>query len=104
MPTMLPCAKACGSVSALELGDVAELELDRRFAAEDVDEHLELGAVDVDLGDQAVELRERTGDDPDLLADFVLEARPGLLLDGRRTGLFVDDDAEDVLDLTSRER
>src|SRR5579885_3072926 len=46
----------------LELGDVAELELDRRLAAEDVDEHLELRTVDVDLGDDAVEVGERSGD------------------------------------------
>src|SRR3954463_11719753 len=43
----------------LELGDVAELELDRRLATEDVHEHLELRAVDVDLADQTVEVGER---------------------------------------------
>ena len=69
--------------SRLELGDLAELELDRGLPTEDVDEHLELRAVDVDLGDRTVEVGERAGDDADLLALLELDARPHLLLDRR---------------------
>src|SRR5438445_2173674 len=46
----------------LQLCYLAEFELDRGLAAEDVDQHLELGAVDVNLVDGAVEVRERPGD------------------------------------------
>src|SRR5262245_39285977 len=70
-------------VSFLELCDVAEVELDRCLASEDVHEHLELRAVDIDLADHAVEVGERPGDDPHLLTDLVLEPRPHLLLGGR---------------------
>src|SRR5689334_309062 len=87
--------------SRLELGDLAELELDRRLATEDVDEHLQLGAVDVDFGDRTVEVRERAGDDAHLLALLELHARPDLLLGHRTLGL---GDAEDVLDLFAPER
>ena len=64
-------------LSLLELGDLAELELDRGLPAEDVDEHLQLQLVLVDLGDLAGEVRERPFLDPDGLADLVLEARLG---------------------------
>ena len=64
---------ACARRRVLQLGDLAELELDRGLAAEDVHEHLELRAVDVDLGDRAVEVGERAGDDPHLLAHLELE-------------------------------
>src|SRR4051794_9402148 len=67
----------------LELGDLAELELDGGLAPEDVHEHRELGAGDVDVGDRAVEVGKGAGDDAHLLADLVLEARPRLLLDAR---------------------
>src|SRR5215831_7718193 len=53
----LASSLASGSLTApcaLQLGDVAELELDRRLPAEDVDEHLELRAIDVDLADEPV--------------------------------------------------
>src|SRR4051812_15165174 len=43
---------SCLETWRLELGDLAELELDRCLATEDVDEHLQLRAVDVDLGDR----------------------------------------------------
>src|SRR5687768_13424582 len=66
------------SAGNLELGDLGELELDRRLAAEDVDEHLELELVLVDLDDLAGELRERAFLDPDGLADLVLEAGTAL--------------------------
>src|SRR5262249_2771950 len=87
------------SPQAFQLGDVGELELDRRLATEDVHEHLELRAVDVDLADDAVEVGERTGDDPHLLGHLVLEPRPHLLLGGRAFDLLAG--AEDVFDLTT---
>src|SRR5271166_3366226 len=57
----------------LELGDLAEFELDRGLPAEYVDQHLELELVLVDLGDLAGEVRERTFLDPDRLVHLVLE-------------------------------
>src|SRR4029453_13462505 len=60
----------------LELGDLAELELDRGLPAEDVDQHLELELVLVELDDLAREVGERAFPDPHRLADLVLE--PGL--------------------------
>src|SRR4029077_174767 len=65
-------------------------------------EHLELRTVDVDLADQTVEVCERARDDTHLLAGFVLEARPHLLLD-LYAALFLLAGAEDVLDLLARE-
>src|ERR1700689_175883 len=47
------------STVRLQLGDLAELELDRRLPAEDVDQHLELELVFVDFGDLAREVGER---------------------------------------------
>src|SRR4051794_28250292 len=76
-------SRSARRVERSQLGDVAELELNGSLASEDVHEHLELRAVDVDLADDAVEVREWPGDDAHLLADFVLEPRPHLLL-GRR--------------------
>src|SRR5204863_9921446 len=86
----------------LQLGDVAELELDGGLATEDVHEDLELRAIDVDLADHTVEVGERARDDPHLLPDLVLETGADLLLD--RRALFLHAGAEDVLDLTTRER
>src|SRR5438105_8714260 len=86
----------------LELGDLAELELDGRLPPEDVDEHLEFRLVDVDLADGAVEVGERAGDDADLLADVELEPGPGLLALAGRALLLLD--AEDGLDLLAGER
>jgi hypothetical protein len=60
-----------------ELGDLAELELDRRLPAEDVDQHLELELVLVDLDDLAGEVGEGTLADPHGLADLVLQAGLG---------------------------
>src|SRR5271166_5975141 len=62
-----------------ELGDLAELELDRCLTAEDVDEHLELQLVLVDFRDLAGEVGERTLLDPDRVANLMLEARLGSL-------------------------
>ena len=58
-----------------ELGYLAELELDRGLATEDVDEHLQLKLVLVDLGNLAGEVGERTLLDSNRVADLVLEAR-----------------------------
>src|SRR5947209_5307714 len=66
-------------VARLELGDLGELELDRRLPAEDVHENLELHLVLVDLGDRAGEVGERPFLDPHRLTRLVVEAGPGLL-------------------------
>ena len=42
-----------------DLGDLAEVHLDQGLPAEDVDQHLELEVVDVDLGHRAGEVGER---------------------------------------------
>src|SRR5687768_11362515 len=86
----------------LELGDLAELELDGRLPPENVDEHLEFRLVDVDLTDGAVEIGEGAGDDPDLLADVELEPGAGLLL--ALHAAFDLLHAEDRLDLLAGER
>src|ERR1700683_369292 len=64
----LPCSVG------LELGDLAEFELDWGLPPEDVDQHLELQLVLVDLGDLAGEIRERPFLDPYRLSAFVLES------------------------------
>src|SRR3546814_18230569 len=61
----------------LELGDLGELELDGRLAAEDVDEDLELELVLVDLDAPAGEVGAGAFLDPDGLAHLVLEAGLG---------------------------
>src|ERR671912_563767 len=60
-----------------ELGDLGELELDRGLAAEDVDEHLQLELVLVDLDDLAGEVGERAFLHAHRLAHLVLEAGLG---------------------------
>src|SRR5580704_11736294 len=103
-PSSSSCMSVSGPVPALrlELGDLAELEFDRGLPAEDVDQHLELELVLVDLGDLAREVGERAFLDPHRLVDLVLEARPPLL--GRRAGHALDLDLEDVLHLAPRQR
>src|SRR4029450_8219750 len=81
-----------------ELGDLAELELDRRLPAEDVDQHLELELVLVDLDDLAGELGEGAFLDPDGLADLVLEAGTALL---GRLVLALDLDLQERLDVAA---
>src|SRR5918996_1175895 len=56
-----------------ELLHLVEGELDRRLAAEDRDQDLELLLVGVDLGDRAGQLGERAGGDGDRLADLPLD-------------------------------
>src|SRR5262245_33333569 len=50
-----------GCVPWLDLRHLVEGQLDRRLPVEDVDQHLELGLVGVDLADRAVEVGEGTG-------------------------------------------
>src|SRR5260221_5205710 len=72
--------RGCQQVgAALELGDLGELELDRSLAPEDVDEHLELELVFVDLGDLAGEVGEGALAHSHALAHLVLEAGAGPL-------------------------
>src|ERR1700735_4563943 len=95
--------RVCVSVaSLLELGHLAEFELDRGLPAEDVDQHLELELVLVDLRDLPREVGEGTFLDPDRLVDLVLQAGPGAL--GRTAGATLDLHLKDVLDLTTRQR
>src|SRR3954451_19849754 len=63
-------------LSYLELGDLAEVELHGGLPPEDVDQHLQLQLVLVDVVDRAGEVGERAFLHPDRLADLVLEARP----------------------------
>src|SRR5215208_432962 len=49
-----------GPFGGLQLGDLAEVHLDERLSPEDVDQHLELHVVGVDLGNLAGEVGERT--------------------------------------------
>src|SRR3954452_2469601 len=85
----------------LELRHLGELELDRRLAAEDVDQHLELELVLVDLDDLAGEVGERAFLDADGLTGLVLETGTaplgGLLL-------VVGRDEEELLDVAPRQR
>src|ERR1700722_17242096 len=87
----------------LELGHLAEFELDRGLPAEDVDQHLELELVFVDLVDLPGEVGERALFDSDRLALFVLEPGPGLLgllhPAGPRQGHL-----QDAFDLSPRQR
>src|SRR4051794_35770475 len=97
-PTLAPARLSHKIRTLLELGDLAELELDRGLPAEDVDEHLELELVLVDLGDGAGEVGEGAFLHADGLADLVLEPRSGLLLRLHTLDL----DLQDALDLFAR--
>jgi len=87
--------------AGLQLGDLAEFQLDRGLPAEDVDEDLELELVLVDLGDLAREVGERAFLDPDRLPDLVLEARAAPL---RRGLAALDLHLEDALHLAAGQR
>src|SRR4051812_22008056 len=78
----------------LQLGDLAEFELDGGLATEDVDEHLELELVLVDLDDLAREVGEGALAHADGLAGLVLEAGLAAL---RRDLLVAGDDEEELL-------
>src|SRR6185312_3265985 len=64
----------------LHLLDFEEIELNRRLASEEGDEHRHLVPLFVDLADSADELAERSADHLDRLADLVLDLRLGLRL------------------------
>src|SRR5207302_2612655 len=86
-----------GGVPASGLGHLIEGELDRGLPIEDVDEHLQLGLLDVDLGDRAGEAGERPRGDLDHVALLPFQAVLGLLL---RLLLH----RQDLLHLPGRER
>src|SRR5947199_92334 len=77
----------------VELLHLVEAELDRNLALEDVDEHLELLLVGVDVDDLAVEVGERAGRHLHRLAERVLDRRAGALAAGGGARL------EDAVDL-----
>src|SRR5260370_29937880 len=75
------------SLGVLDLGDLVERQLDRRFAAEDRHQHLELLSVRVDLVHGSGKRRERAVHNGNGLADLVFHGgrprglrllRPGL--------------------------
>src|SRR5438105_3194215 len=89
-----PCGAsgpAAGLPRSSDLGDLVEPQLDRSLPVEDVDQHLQLALVDVDLVDRAVEVGERPADDPHDVAFLELEAELRLHLLLRH--------GEDLLDL-----
>src|SRR5215216_2080877 len=71
--------RAIGSLPPprLQLLHLVVADLDRRLAAEDRHQHLELGGVLVDLRDLTGEVGQRAGDDLDGLADRELGAARG---------------------------
>src|SRR3954469_21056998 len=77
-----------GSAGALrsDLGDLGERQLDRRLAAEDGDEDLELLLLRVDLVDGGRQRRERAVHDGDALADLELDDRSRAASGRRRLG------------------
>src|SRR6478752_7436137 len=83
--------------SSVEFLDVFESDLDRHLPLEDIDHHLQLLRVGVDVRDLAVEVRERAGGDLDRLPELELDLRA---LSERRAGAGV----EDPVDLGLRER
>src|ERR1700722_9513221 len=87
----------------LELGHLAEFELDRGLPAEDVDQNLQFELVLVDFVDLAGEVGERPLLHPYRLALFVLEPRPRLLDLFHPTGTG-HRHLEDALDLFARQR
>src|SRR4051794_24913975 len=87
-------------MQSLELGDLAEFELDRGLPAEDVDEDLHLELILVDLDDLAGEVRERAFLDAHRLAELVLETGLAPLLDRLTLRL----DLEEGLDVLAGQR
>src|SRR6478735_12691120 len=57
------------SIPRSDFLDLGEAELDRRLAAEDLDERLDALRLGVDLGDRRVERGERAVDDHDRVGD-----------------------------------
>src|SRR5215207_413709 len=91
-PSLTVCPKAPRLAYLLHL---VVVDLDRGLAAEDRDQHLELGGVLVDLGDLTGEVRKRTRDHLHGLADRELRPRPRTL---RRLAM------EEAIDLDLGER
>src|SRR2546429_2835212 len=85
------------AISLVELLHVVESDLDRHLPLEDVHHHLELLAVGGDVGDLAVEVRERAGRDLHRLAELELDLRARRRLPSRAR-------VEDPVDLGLRER
>src|SRR3954451_16819521 len=83
--------------SLVELLDLVEAELDRNLALEDVDEHLQLLLVRVDVDDLAVEVGQRAARHLDRLAQVELDLRARALGRG-------DARLEDAVDLAGGER
>src|SRR5438270_1316701 len=71
---------ASKTLPLVDLLDLQEVELDRRLAAEHVDQHLELAPLGVDVVDLAVEVGEGAVHDPDALPDLELDPDLGRLL------------------------
>src|SRR5437588_11117734 len=82
---------------SVQLLDLVEGQLDRDLALEDVDEHLQLLLVRVDVDDLAVEIGERPARHLDRLAELELDLRARPL--GRRCARL-----QDPVDLALRER
>src|SRR5437773_1176178 len=85
------------AITSVQFLDLVERELDRHLSFEDVDQHLELLLVRVDVDDLAVEVGERARCDLDGLAERVLDGRPRPL-GGRNAGV------QDPVDLALRQR
>src|SRR5438477_115779 len=85
------------AMTSIQFLDLVERELDRDLPLEDVDQHLELLLVRVDVDDLAVEVGERAGRHLDGLAERVLDGRPRPL--GGR-----DARVQDPVDLALRQR
>src|SRR5438874_3936064 len=85
------------AITSVQFLDLVERELDRYLSFEDVDQHLELLLVRVDVDDLAVEVGERARGDLDGLTERVLHGRPRPL-GGRDAGV------QDPVDLALRQR
>src|SRR6185437_6311825 len=72
--------RAGGVVRELDLGDLAERELDGRLASEDRHQHVQLLVHRVDLADGGRQGGERAVHDGDRLADLVLDGGDLLLV------------------------
>src|SRR6266851_4814378 len=63
------------AITSVQFLDLVECQLHRDLALEDVDQHLQLLLVGVDVDDLAVEVGERAGGDLDRLAERELHGR-----------------------------
>src|SRR5205807_9471129 len=83
--------------TSVQLLHLVERQLDGHLALEDVDEHLQLLLVGVDVDDLAVEVGERAGGDLHGLAELELDLRARAVARRRAR-------VEDAVDLGLRER